>query len=185
MLIGVYEYEKGAKARGEFDENKVGVSPELVVVEGWKFKGEKKRKYTSHLKEGARNKRSEFRWERRRKKNIRGWSLKVWEEHFFESKSKSNQVLVARGDCYLILLSTLLRFIRQLLGTLQYATKGSEKFGKKYKRAEDKKYFKEACGCNPCFTVNCRVSRGYCRSKFNKYIHIVVIKFTIHRTIYK
>lgn len=33
---------------------------------------------------------------------------------------------IRKGGCYLILLSTLLRFIRQLLGALQYATKAED-----------------------------------------------------------
>lgn len=48
---------------------------------------------------------------------IREWSLKVPEERLFTGGSRS-------GSCYLILLSTLLRFIRQLLGALQYAVNG-------------------------------------------------------------
>lgn len=45
---------------------------------------------------------------------IRGWSLKVWEESLSTGSSQNE-------SCYLILLSTLLRFIRQLLDALQYA----------------------------------------------------------------
>lgn len=45
---------------------------------------------------------------------IRGWSLKVWEEPLSTGSSQNE-------SCYLILLSTLLRFIRQLLDALQYA----------------------------------------------------------------
>lgn len=48
---------------------------------------------------------------------IRGWSLKVREERPSTGGRQS-------GSCYLILLSTLLRFIRQLLGALQYAANG-------------------------------------------------------------
>lgn len=46
---------------------------------------------------------------------IRGWSLKVREEPLSTSSSRNE-------SCYLILLSTLLRFIRQLFDALQYAT---------------------------------------------------------------
>lgn len=52
-----------------------------------------------------------------RVRGIREWSLKVGEERLFTGGSES-------GSCYLILLSTLLRFIRQLLGALQYAANG-------------------------------------------------------------
>lgn len=45
---------------------------------------------------------------------IRGWSLKVREEPLSTGSSQNE-------SCYLILLSTLLRFIRQLLDALQYA----------------------------------------------------------------
>lgn len=45
---------------------------------------------------------------------IRGWSLKVWEEPLSTGSSQNE-------SCYLILLSTLLRFIRQLFDALQYA----------------------------------------------------------------
>lgn len=46
---------------------------------------------------------------------IRGWSLKVQEEPLSTGSSQNE-------SCYLILLSTLLRFIRQLFDALQYAT---------------------------------------------------------------
>lgn len=45
---------------------------------------------------------------------IRGWSLKVREEPLSTGSSQNE-------SCYLILLSTLLRFIRQLFDALQYA----------------------------------------------------------------
>lgn len=45
---------------------------------------------------------------------VRGWSLKVREEPLSTGSSRNE-------SCYLILLSTLLRFIRQLLDALQYA----------------------------------------------------------------
>lgn len=45
---------------------------------------------------------------------IRGWSLKVWGEPLSNGSSQNE-------SCYLILLSTLLRFIHQLLDALQYA----------------------------------------------------------------
>lgn len=51
-------------------------------------------------------------------RGIRGWSLKVGEEPL------SLPAQARAGSCYLILLSTLLRFIRQLLGALQYAANG-------------------------------------------------------------
>lgn len=54
----------------------------------------------------------------RRGHGIRGWSLKVGEE------ALSLPAAARAGSCYLILLSTLLRFIRQLLGALQYAANG-------------------------------------------------------------
>lgn len=53
-------------------------------------------------------------------RGIRGWSLKVGEEPL----SLSLPAQARAGSCYLILLSTLLRFIRQLLGALQYAANG-------------------------------------------------------------
>lgn len=53
-------------------------------------------------------------------RGIRGWSLKVGEEPL----SLSLPAAARAGSCYLILLSTLLRFIRQLLGALQYAANG-------------------------------------------------------------
>lgn len=46
---------------------------------------------------------------------IRGWSLKVQEEPLSTGSSQNE-------SCYLILLSTLFRFIRQLFDALQYAT---------------------------------------------------------------
>lgn len=69
----------------------------------------------SQDRNGANRRKGEKRWAAMVEAwEIRGWSLKVREEPLSTGSSQNE-------SCYLILLSTLLRFIRQLFDALQYA----------------------------------------------------------------
>lgn len=87
--------------------------------------GDRRARATEEVRPENRDRREANRRKRRRGKEemsprwyevwgIRGWSLKVREEPLSTGSSQNE-------SCYLILLSTLLRFIRQLLDALQYA----------------------------------------------------------------